>query len=100
MTGFTVATMEASVEKMELLHGIQNIGISNPNEACLEVSTICIKANKAAASVTKTPYLLIEIDCISFLFIFICKFGTIYKYKRMFSLEVFPQAHHFHLKHK
>ena len=74
MTGFTVATMEASVEKMELLHGIQNIGISNPNEACLEVSTICVKANKAAASVTKTPYLLIEIDCISFLFIFICKF--------------------------
>ena len=72
-----MATMEASVEKMELLHGIQNIGISNPNEACLKVSTICIKANKAAASVTVTPYLFIEIDCISFLFIFICKFVCI-----------------------
>ena len=72
-----MATMEASVEKMELLHSIQNIGISNPNEACLKVSTIRIKANKAAASVTVTPYLFIEIDCISFLFIFICKFVCI-----------------------
>ena len=44
----------------------------------LEVSTICIKANKAAASVTITPYLLIEIDCISFLFIFIYKFVCLY----------------------
>lgn len=67
MTGFTVDKTETSVEKMELLHGTSNYCMASPIQMnlCLKVSIVCIKANKATSPVT-TPYLFIEIDCVSF----------------------------------
>ena len=48
---------------------------------CLTVSTVCIIANKSTSSITIIQSWFIEIDCILFLFIFICN-SAFYKYYR------------------